>query len=675
MKGLRKLFSILLCGMMLASVPAWNTLAEESDTLDDEYLLEQYIQQQFDAQLPGASALHQNARPESLDMSSSTGKLYQYLVPKIQAIAAGELTSAEFTFDPEAELGIDTHYSAPTEDEAFAGAEEKLQFDNDELLQALLGTLPYDLYWFDKTKGFTYTSKTRCVIYSDHAEAYIAEVTFQMHVSQEYKGTGEFGVNTPGATINQAVANAVSIVDTYRGYANYDKLVAYKESICDLASYNHAAAEDDTTPYGNPWQLIYVFDGDPDTNIVCEGYAKAFKYLCDLTDFKNIKALTVSGLMGGGTGAGRHMWNIVMMDNGKNYLVDVTNCDEGTVGAPDQLFMVGTSDHPSSDTYVFHPNSTQIDYVYDSKIIDYYTDGELVLSDANYITADPSEIFTAHSLTLAGDIGVNFYLDLAGKNASDCTINFTWDKGDVTVEGRDFVKVDTGDPADNIYKVACNVAAKEMTDEITATLTSNGSTIASETYSVLDYATTILEHGTDAVYTKKLKALVENMLAYGAKAQLYFDYKTDNPADKNLSGHTVEEIPDDVLSTLVPTYTADDFDEFGIHYYACNLALNTKTTYRLHFDVIDQAKLDAATIKIDGKTVNYTTSGNRVLISMEDIAAKDILTDHTLTIGSKSYTINAGHYLPKALAKEKESLTALVNALYWYNQASVDYFN
>ena len=34
-------------------------------------------------------------------------------------------------------------------------------------------------------------------------------------------------------------------------------------------------------PYGDPWQLIYVFDDDPDTNVVCEGYAKAFKYEAD----------------------------------------------------------------------------------------------------------------------------------------------------------------------------------------------------------------------------------------------------------------------------------------------------------------------------------------------------------------------------------------------------------
>ena len=42
--------------------------------------------------------------------------------------------------------------------------------------------------------------------------------------------------------------------------------------------------------------------------------------------------------MSGGTGAGPHMWNIVA-NNGKYYLADITNSDEGTVGAGGGLFL------------------------------------------------------------------------------------------------------------------------------------------------------------------------------------------------------------------------------------------------------------------------------------------------------------------------------------------------
>lgn len=131
----------------------------------------------------------------------------------------------------------------------------------------------------------------------------------------------------------KAAANAKMIVNEFSSYTEPEKLLAYKEIICNLTSYNEDVTDWDE--YGDPWQLIYVFDGDDSTNVVCEGYSKAFQYLCDLSD---ITCYTVSGIMSGGTGAGPHMWNIVA-NNGKYYLADITNSDEGTVGAGGGLFL------------------------------------------------------------------------------------------------------------------------------------------------------------------------------------------------------------------------------------------------------------------------------------------------------------------------------------------------
>ena len=80
--------------------------------------------------------------------------------------------------------------------------------------------------------------------------------------------------------------------------------------------------------YGNPWQLIWVFDNDDSTNVVCEGYSKAFQYLCDkgFAGSSTISCDTVTGTMGGATGAGNHMWNLVTID-GDSYLADITNSD------------------------------------------------------------------------------------------------------------------------------------------------------------------------------------------------------------------------------------------------------------------------------------------------------------------------------------------------------------
>ena len=45
---------------------------------------------------------------------------------------------------------------------------------------------------------------------------------------------------------------------------DYEKLLAYKDWICRAVSYNtNAAATNSFVRNSDPWQVIYVFDGDP----------------------------------------------------------------------------------------------------------------------------------------------------------------------------------------------------------------------------------------------------------------------------------------------------------------------------------------------------------------------------------------------------------------------------
>ena len=181
-----------------------------------------------------------------------------------------------------------------------------------------------------------------------------------------------------GTAIRAATDNARAIVRSYAGASDYDKLEGYRDRICALTDYNHAAVADSQTPYGNPWQLIWVFDGDASTKVVCEGYSKAFQYLCDLSDFQSwlLTAYSVTGTMNGGS----HMWNIVTMENGKNYLVDVTNYDSGFT----DLFLAGYASGSPSDGYGVRARSSTIRYVYDTDMFDIFSTAELTLSGRSY---------------------------------------------------------------------------------------------------------------------------------------------------------------------------------------------------------------------------------------------------------------------------------------------------
>ena len=113
--------------------------------------------------------------------------------------------------------------------------------------------------------------------------------------------------------------------------------------------------------------LIWVFDGNPSTKVVCEGYAKAFQYLCDLSVFESgTVCYTVTGVMGDGVNSENHMWNIVTL-NGENYLVDVTNCDTGGVGSDGSLFLAKPKSGTVKTGYTFlNSKKRSVMYAYDS---------------------------------------------------------------------------------------------------------------------------------------------------------------------------------------------------------------------------------------------------------------------------------------------------------------------
>ena len=83
------------------------------------------------------------------------------------------------------------------------------------------------------------------------------------------------------------------------------------------------------------------------------------------------------------------MWNIVRMEDGKNYLADVTNCDGtkgGTISAgfPDKLFLAGVSGTVSTgylaSLTTYYGSSREITYVYDTKTGSLYNTDVLTLS-------------------------------------------------------------------------------------------------------------------------------------------------------------------------------------------------------------------------------------------------------------------------------------------------------
>lgn len=365
---------------------------------DSAALLEGYLYQVNGLDVPevvkAESSGNTASRPAmyAVALNNATKTIYDKLVPEIKSIANGERTSSIVKVEGlnityyKSDLGLDTLVTGNSfTAEAQAKVEQMFTADvsADVLLTSLITHLPYELYWFDKVKGIQISYEMT----GTDEYVTISSVEIMFHVSQDYAVTeGDSYYPTMPDTAKTgaataAAAKAAEVVAENQGKGTYGKLVAYREYITKAVDYNSDAANTANYPYGDPWQLIYVFDDDPDTKVVCEGYSKAFKYLCDLTwtgSDPEVACYLPTGTMDGGD----HMWNIVSI-GGVNYLTDITNCDSGTIGAPDQLFLCGVRGGVDSGYIADLTGNTTTVYFYDNETLALY-DKELVLSATKY---------------------------------------------------------------------------------------------------------------------------------------------------------------------------------------------------------------------------------------------------------------------------------------------------
>ncbi len=353
------------------------------DLPDNDELFAGYVDQLFYAGAnDGIATLGEVGADKLTDPKKKA--VYDNLKSQIEKIAAGTVTSTSgikisypvsWTLET---LGI----TASDSTSVINAVKSKLAADIDPIISYLLMDCPYDFYWFDKTAGYAY----RFDLTSGGGKYNVSQLTFEFAVAYEYQGAGGWTQIDAGKVsgVKAAADNAKAIVAKHADKSDYEKLAAYCQEICDLVSYYDDAAADSSMPYGNPWQLIWVFDGNPNTNVVCEGYAKAFQYLCDLSTFSgNTVCYTICGDMDGGTGAGGHMWNIVTLE-GKNYMVDITNSDEGTIGSDGELFLAGTKAN-ADGSYTFTIWGEDIKFIYDDDQLSLFGAEVLKLSETNYV--------------------------------------------------------------------------------------------------------------------------------------------------------------------------------------------------------------------------------------------------------------------------------------------------
>ena len=412
-----------------------------------------YVQQMFYGQgsaSGSASANYGTAAGKKLSGDEKT--LYNAIASMFKKVASGKQKYAVVSIGETISIGGETitpdvaaDLSYYTDSSGYVRQSDEEAIHN--MFIALLSDLPYEQYWHDKTTGYAYSW-----YYNGAGEILLMEFYFE--VADNYEADKPAYVDLGGGTYYyieadtvktgaaaKAAANAKDIVSDYASKSDYDKLLAYKNKICKLVEYDY-----DAVNYGDfawdddPWQLIHVFDGDSSTNVVCEGYSKAFMYLCDLSDFSGkVTCYTVSGDAGGA-----HMWNIVTI-GGANYLVDVTNSESGYIGQDGSLFLAGASGSIANG-YTFN-TSPKVTFTYNSETKKLWGTGSgsiLKLASSNY---DPAKSLEAPTVKVSNV-------------ASTGKIKLTWNK----VEGASKYKVYRSTKESSGYSLLSTTTGTSLTN-------------------------------------------------------------------------------------------------------------------------------------------------------------------------------------------------------------------
>ena len=303
--------------------------------------------------------------------------------------------------------------------------------------------------------------------------------------------------------------------------------------------------------------------------------------------------------------------------------------------------------------------------------------------------------FVGHSLSLKGDIGVNFYVD-ESVDAANARVVLSWGSG-VNAETQTYTFEELT-ATDGAYKFTANVAAKQMNDTVTAILYVNDTVVERSEYSVVQYANRIIANTGgefNSLFTGEnaaqkltdLQNLCRAMLIYGAKAQAQFGYNTDSLADADLGAYTLSAVD----ASSLGSYGTADLSDFGLTFTSSCLALESKTSHKLYFDVTDQDALDATTITCGSLTLERGTDSNGFYVIIPNMAARNVLKNYTLTFAKNGETtvklkVNVGAYIGIVLDdaqssaslgltnEQRSTLKNTVTALYWYSTAAEAYF-
>ena len=286
-----------------------------------------------------------------------------------------------------------------------------------------------------------------------------------------------------------------------------------------------------------------------------------------------------------------------------------------------------------------------------------------------------------YSLSLTGNIGVNFYMELSDRIIADkdAYMQFTLPNGTVTKVLVSEAQTNTTINAEKTYyRFPCEVASYEMTQDIKAQMfDGNGKCGKEYTYTVRDYAQYLIDHVD--LYQDAYPFAVA-MLNYDACSQKYFNKAVDDLANKYLNDDE-QEIPDR-FDGYIDNFVANKAENDVLGQFAgLSMVLKSETTLNIFYEPKEGMDVSKLNFIVDGKEITPVKRGQYYILSLKNIKANELGNSKKFTVTDGTNTLSGDYcammYCYQVLQAQEgtyeDALVTLVKAFsdYAYRAKSV----
>lgn len=288
-----------------------------------------------------------------------------------------------------------------------------------------------------------------------------------------------------------------------------------------------------------------------------------------------------------------------------------------------------------------------------------------------------------YQVVINGNFDLKYYIDLSKEAANDTDAYIEFKVGDRVQ------KVKQRETSNGHYVYTCEVPVAQIGDKVTTTLYYKDKSYVLTQYSVKDYLNAIVQNKDKKEEYGKAADIASAILNYGARAQLYFGYKTDSLVNSALPDAEIKKV-DSILAQdikkAITNMERGNLENNDFKYYGDSLVCKSDTGMKLYFENKNSLSLKEIEKKYDisvkdcKKQVSKSINGNMICITINDLNATELDDNFVVQImnkqnSSQSISVSTSPYIyiKKSMDSGNAKLINLSKAMYWYSQKAMEY--